>query len=189
MKDLFKFYLIIRIMLRNFSPMKISFLALFFRATGLFLFWILLSGKIDAIHLFFGGLSALLIAAYSAQLAKSILPPVSLLQMPVVFFRYVRYCIWLTGRILLAAVHVSRLVLSPRLPIHPRLYSHATPLKTDLERVLFANSITLTPGTITVDLKDGTLMIHQLDEDSSGDIHSGEMEKQIARIFGRGEKS
>lgn len=72
--------------------------------------------------------------------------------------------------------------------INPRIVHFRTKLKSDLARVILTNSITLTPGTITIDLEDDHLIVHWLDAKTShsryaGDLIKGKMEKLLKRIF------
>ncbi|MEW5919908.1 MAG: Na+/H+ antiporter subunit E [Bacillota bacterium] len=71
-----------------------------------------------------------------------------------------RYLGFLELEILKANFVVAYIVLSPKMPISPGLIVLNLNLKRDLTRVLYANSITLTPGTITVDLEDDRLLVH-----------------------------
>lgn len=85
---------------------------------------------------------------------------------------------------ILAAIHVTKLILNPKMPINPALIRYPVQLKHEGQRVLYANSITLTPGTIAVDLTETEIWVHQLDSASAGDIVSGEMERRIKGILG-----
>ncbi len=75
-------------------------------------------------------------------------------------FLFVRYFIYLLWEIIKANFVVACIVLNPKLPISPGVITMKIDLKKDLTRVLFANSITLTPGTITVELEDDRLIVH-----------------------------
>jgi multicomponent Na+:H+ antiporter subunit E len=86
-----------------------------------------------------------------------------------------------------ANIHVTYLVFHPRMMdlIDPRIIKfRSKKLKSDMALVTFANSITLTPGTITVDVSlDGDFKVHAIDK-ASGDPLPGEMEARIAKTFG-----
>lgn len=73
-----------------------------------------------------------------------------------------RYLIWLMGEIAKANWAVTKIVLSPKMPIRQHLFKVAYTQKTDLGQVIFANSITLTPGTITVETEPGDFLVHAL---------------------------
>jgi multicomponent Na+:H+ antiporter subunit E len=85
-----------------------------------------------------------------------------------------------------ANLHVMKLTLHPRMMdlIDPRIVKFRSKLKSDLALVTFANSITLTPGTITVSVSvDGGFKVHAIDK-ASGDPLPGEMEQRVAKAFG-----
>jgi len=150
---------------------------------GLFGFWVLLSGKTDTFHLGLGILSALFVAALNHQdrPVKEQLARAG--KIPVTLFRGVLYFCWLLQRIVLAAWHVSCVILHPKMPLDPKMIRHTTRLKTDEAKVIFANSITLTPGTITADIDKDEFVIHRLDAASSEDIDTFSMERQIEKLF------
>jgi len=97
--------------------------------------------------------------------------------------RFMRYLPWLIYQIMLANIHVAYLALHPKMPIEPRIIRIKTRLKSDLALVTFANSITLTPGTITIDIKEGVYYVHALSKKVSMDLLTGEMENRVAHIF------
>ena len=76
--------------------------------------------------------------------------------------RFWRYLPWLLKEILVANLHVARIILTPSLPISPIMVHYKSSQKSDLGRALYANSITLTPGTITTGIKDDELEVHSL---------------------------
>jgi len=145
-------------------------------------FWILLSGKLDAFHLALGGLSCLLVSVLSSDL---LFPKGSRLQAGVIV-RFLLYLPWLVWQIVLANIDVARLALSPdaRKAIDPRIFRFKTKLKSDTAKVAFANSITLTPGTITVKIEGDEFCVHGINA-KAADALPGEMEERIARVFER----
>jgi len=147
-----------------------------------FAFWFFLSGKADAFHLALGFFTALSIAL----IHRKALAGLSLARTLELIARFFRYLTWLMWQIVLAAWHVSCVVLRRDMKLNPKFITHKTILRPDEARVIFANSITLTPGTITADLAGDTLVIHQLDDNSAGGIISHDMEKEIEKIYGAG---
>lgn len=141
----------------------------------LFVFWLLLSDSFDLAHVgagaFFAGLVMWLQPTGKASTHK-----MSLLAT-------LGYLPWLTGRILKSGLHVSRLILDPKLPISPKLIRHKTKLQGDGELVVLGNSITLTPGTITVEIAPGELVVHAIDESSSTDLTEGVLDARVDRMF------
>ena len=149
----------------------------FFRnSTLLFLLWLLLSNRYEPLFLALGAGSAVMIAWLHDKQPGPHNPTIP-------FFRFMAYLPWLAWRILLSNLHVARLILDPRLPIAPRLIRHRTTLHHPAAVALLANSITLTPGTITAEVRASELTVHALDDDSTGDLTSGAFEKEIARVF------
>ena len=95
------------------------------------------------------------------------------------------YIPWLLYQIFLANIHVMYLVLHPRMMelINPKIIRFDSRLKSDYSRTTFANSITLTPGTITVNVTVlGRFSVHCINT-KAGEPLPGEMEKRIAKVF------
>ena len=159
-----------------FYPFLLTFVIMF----GI---WILLSGKFDPFHLSLGLVSCGIVSYLSSDLLFSSPRPRGLLSQ---WVRFVRYIPWLMIEIFKANLHVTYLVFHPRMMelIDPRIVKFRSKLKSDLALVTFANSITLTPGTITVYVSiDGDFKVHAIDQ-ASGDPLPGEMEAHIAQVFG-----
>ena len=98
--------------------------------------------------------------------------------------RMVAYLPWLLWQIVLSSIAVARVVLSPRMPIRPRLVRFKVQLPGDVAYLTLGNSITLTPGTVTVDRHGDELLIHALTEQSVDGLLSGDMQKRVAGVFG-----
>jgi multicomponent Na+:H+ antiporter subunit E len=99
--------------------------------------------------------------------------------------RFAGFVPWLFYQILLANLRILYLVFHPRMMelIDPQIITFNTKLTNDMSRTTFANSITLTPGTITVNVSVlGKFRVHCIDEKSSQFL-PGEMEKRIAKVF------
>jgi multicomponent Na+:H+ antiporter subunit E len=145
-------------------------------------FWVVFSGKFDRFHIILGIGSCLIVAALSADLLfpEKIKPDLILC-----WLRFVGYIPWLLYQIFRANLHVLYLTFHPRMMelIDPKIIEFNTKLKSEVSRTTFANSITLTPGTITVSVSVlGKLAVHCIDEQSGRDL-PGEMELRIARVF------
>lgn len=146
----------------------------------LFAFWALLSGKFDLFHLTLGAICST-IAGYLFH--DLLFVNVRVGDVRTVAWRFIKYIPWLLHQILLANIHVASLVLSPKMPINPRVLTFKTKLETDISNVTLANSITLTPGTITMDIRDGVFYVHALSQKVADDLNAGEMEDRVAHIF------
>jgi len=146
----------------------------------LFAFWILLSGKFDVFHLSLGAICSIIVAYLFHDL---LFVNVRVGDIRTMAWRFVIYIPWLIKQILLANVHVASLVLHPKMPIEPQILTFKTKLESDISTVTLANSITLTPGTITMDIKDGVFYVHALSKKVADDLNAGEMEDRVAHIF------
>jgi len=145
-------------------------------------FWMVFSGKFDRFHITFGILSSLLVSFLSCDLLfpAGVRPGLALC-----WIRFIGYIPWLLYRVSLANLHVLYLTLHPRMfeLINPKIIEFNSQLKSDVSRTTFANSITLTPGTITVNVDTlGKYTVHCID-DKSGQSLPGEMENKIKKIF------
>lgn len=94
----------------------------------------------------------------------------------------VTYLPWLFWEIAKANVDVARIVLHPRMPISPRLIEVRATQKHDLGRVIYANSITLTPGTVTIDTEGDLITVHALTQGAADGVLSGEMDRRVSRL-------
>lgn len=147
----------------------------------LYLHWIFWSGKFDAFHLSLGVISCALVTFMSCNLyVKRKKFSVKII---VEAIRFIKYIPWLFYQIVLSNIHVAYLVLSPRMPIDPKIIRYKTKLKSDISLTTFANSITLTPGTITADIHEGEFIVHALSKKVADDLMTGEMENKVAHIF------
>jgi len=103
---------------------------------------------------------------------------------PVLFsWRLPLYWVWLAWQITLANINVARLILAPR-QVRPTVFKVAVPHQTAVARVAYANSVTLTPGTVSLQLTPGELTVHALDIRSAEELKSGSMARRIAWLEG-----
>jgi len=148
----------------------------------LFLLWIVFSGKFDAFHITLGLISSAIVAAISGDLLFTSTQPRGLFSLWLRLFAYIP---WLIYQIFLANVHVMYLVFHPKMMdlINPKIIEFESRLKSDYARTTFANSITLTPGTITVNVTVlGRFSVHCID-DPSGLALPGDMEERVVKVF------
>ena len=142
-------------------------------------FWLIFSGHFDRFHISLGVICALLVSFFSYDL---LLPDLSSPNKLLKAWRFLQYVPWLTYQVLLANLHVVYLVIHPG-KIHPQIVRFKTTLRSDLAQVSLGNSITLTPGTITMDIVDGEFYVHALSDKVAKDLLTGEMERRIAHVF------
>ena len=144
----------------------------------LMLVWLLLSGHYDPTLVTYGVLSCLGVVALMAHLQildEEALPTH-------LGFRAFIYLPWLFKEIILSNLAVAKVILSPKLPIHPRILRVAASQKTHVGQVIYANSITLTPGTVTLDVRHGNFLVHALTTDSTEGLLSGEMDRRVTHL-------
>ncbi len=98
--------------------------------------------------------------------------------------RAVVYWPWLLWAIIKANIDVALRILSPRLPISPTMVEVQTSQKSALGQVIYANSITLTPGTVSVDLTDDMIIVHALSRESAEALMDGEMDRRVTVMEG-----
>jgi multicomponent Na+:H+ antiporter subunit E len=156
----------------------ISFLALY-------VFWILNSGKIEAFYLILGVVCSLAIAYIFHEIFVPIKDPKMAFTTAI---RFLLYIPWLFYQIVLANLDVAKRVLHPAMPIQPHIISFPSKLKSDLSMTTLGNSITLTPGTITVDIDpDGTFYVHCIAKEPAEALLSEvpcEMAARVGYVFG-----
>jgi len=149
----------------------------------MFGFWILLSGKFDLFHLTLGVISSALVSFLSADLFMYESKSSNRLATG---GRFLLYLPWLLYQIVLSTLHVTFLALHPKMKdqIDPTIVTFKTILKTDLAKVALANSITLTPGTITIRIEDQVFYVHAISRKAAAGL-PGEMEERLAKVFER----
>lgn len=151
----------------------------------LFGFWIIVTWTVAVPNLIAGAVAALFLSILFNSLFDPNLPK---LLNPVRLFWFLVYVPVFLYHLIVANLDVAYRVLNPGLPIKPGIVKIKTGLKTDIAKTFLANSITLTPGTMTVDIKDEYLYIHWINvkhtdvENATNDI-SKTFEKYIKRIF------
>ncbi len=140
----------------------------------LFGFWLSLSGHYTPLLLSFGVGSCALVVYLSLRMDV-----VDEEGVPVhVSARFALYLPWLMKEIFVANVAVARIILAPRMVISPRIVVFHGSQQTDLGRVIFANSITLTPGTITIGVEGHDFEIHAL---TAADLETNEEDEMDRR--------
>lgn len=92
------------------------------------------------------------------------------------------YWAWLGKEIIRSSLSVARIVLDPRLPISPRVVELKATARHPVDQVILGNSITLTPGTLALDLHKGVIKVHTLTEAAAQDLMAGEMDRRVAEL-------
>lgn len=147
-------------------------------ATVLFAVWLLLSGHYGPLLLVVGLLSVVLVMVITGRMQLGDRAGASY------GLRALRYGPWLALEVLKANVDVARRILSPRMDISPRLFCLKAGQQTDLGKVIYANSITLTPGTVTVDISGDEFLVHALTREAAEALEGGEMDRRVCSLEG-----
>ena len=92
------------------------------------------------------------------------------------------YALVLLVEIIKANIAITKLVLAPSINLEPCLVKFTTPLKTNAARIALANSITLTPGTITVSLEGSTFLVHALNREIASGLQGSIFERLLTRM-------
>lgn len=145
--------------------------------------WVILSGQFDAFHLTLGVICCAVVAFTSSDL---LFKRGQKARITIHWFRYTLYIPWLLWEIFKANLWLMYLAFHPNLQkkIRPRIITFHSRLKSDFALLTFANSITLTPGTITVRMDpEGNFEVHAIDEKSAAAL-PGAMQERIAKVYG-----
>lgn len=146
----------------------------------LFAFWLALSGHYTA-WLISAGVVSAAVCVYVAgrtHIADPEAHPIELLPRAVTYFP------WLLAEIVKSAWSVTKIILHPSLPISPAMTVVTARQRTPSGVATFANSITLTPGTITVGVSGKELTVHALVEDGARDLEEGGMNERVLQFEG-----
>lgn len=142
---------------------------------ALYAFWLLLSGFFTPFLMLAGAGSALAIVWFTDRRMKVL----DLEGHPVhLSLKALTYWPWLLWEIVKSGWDVTKLILDPRLPISPTMIRVPTTQKMDVGRVIYANSITLTPGTISLELDERSILVHALTRAGAEGLASGDMDRR-----------
>jgi multicomponent Na+:H+ antiporter subunit E len=149
------------------------------------IFWFMLTFEFSLPNLLVGAVAS---AITSAVFTRFFIHNISKLLQPHRYFWFLVYLFVFIWECLKANIDVAYRVLHPSMPIRPGIVKVRTTLKSDLAKMLLANSITMTPGTISVDIIDDCLYIHWIyikseDPEVYTALITGAFEKYIKRII------
>jgi multicomponent Na+:H+ antiporter subunit E len=147
-------------------------------STLLSAFWLINSGHYTPLILSFMVVSVLFVALLCRQMdvVDGESQPLDLT------FTIPAYWLWLIKEVVLANIAVARCVWQGAGSISPSVIKVKANQKTDLGIVIYANSITLTPGTVSIDLEGNEITVHALTKESAADLLTGEMDRRVCRV-------
>lgn len=143
-----------------------------------FALWLMLSGYFEPLMLVFGLLSCALVALFAHRL--QLVHPGE--HRPHFHLRLLGYLPWLFGEIVRSNIDVARRVWNPALPISPSMARARADQRTSLGLLVHANSITLTPGTLSVDVSEEGIIVHGLSREVTEGVIDSEMNRRISAI-------
>ncbi len=144
----------------------------------LFILWLLLSGffEILLLSLGVGSVIAVVWIAYRMDVIDHEGHPVHLT------VRALLYWPWLTVEIIKANFNVAAAIVRRKMPINPSVIEVKATQETELGQVIYANSITLTPGTVTISVDKDIMTVHALTRGAAEDLESGEMDRRVTNM-------
>ena len=151
-------------------------------AALLFVLWNLLSGHYEPLIVILGLLSCGFVTwvAHRMDVVDHEGHPVHLT------WRALFYWPWLFWQIVKSNIDVARIILDPRLPINPQLIWVKASQVDELGQVIYGNSITLTPGTVTINYVEDHIQVHALDDRFAEDLKTGDMDRRVTEMEGAG---
>lgn len=150
-------------------------------AIMLFLFWLALSGHYTSFLITIGAIVTLACVWMAARMSANDREghPIHLLPGSLMYFA------WLSIEIMKSAWNVTRIIIDPRLPISPTMTRVRATQKTTVGIVTYANSITLTPGTITTGVSGHNLTVHAITKSGADDLEEGGMDAKVTAFEGQ----
>ncbi|USG59698.1 Na+/H+ antiporter subunit E [Sneathiella marina] len=142
--------------------------------------WLLLSGHYTPLITGFGVASCLLTALIARRMDVVDHEGHPLHLGP----KIVMYWGWLLVEIFKANLDVAKCVLFPGTYLNPSMFTTKVTQTSDLGKVIYANSITLTPGTVTVDLDGDEVTVHALTQTSAEGVKNGDMDRRVTKVMG-----
>ena len=142
------------------------------------LFWMVLSENLTIEAFFIGIVISLLVTT----LNKDIISDFKKINLRKNIISWVSYTLMLIKEILISNFNVAKIVLSPRMEISPTIVKIKTKIKSDFHKTIFANSITLTPGTLTISMNKDEIAVHCLKDEYAIGIMNSEFERLILKV-------
>jgi multicomponent Na+:H+ antiporter subunit E len=146
----------------------------------LFAFWLALSGHYTPV-LIGAGLASAFFCALAARRMRALDEESQPLHL---FAGAVTYYPWLVKEIMKSAWSVTKIILHPRLPISPTMTRVTATQRGSAALATYANSITLTPGTLTVGVSGNEFFVHALTREGAIDLEAGHMDRRVTRFEG-----
>ena len=138
-------------------------------------FWLLMSGHYTPLILFLGAISVGFVL-YLTKRMDSLDEDIFEFKLK---RRHFSYWSWLAKEIFKANLDVAKVILAPNMKLSPRILRVPTSQSSELGAVIYANSITLTPGTVSVDIEGDEIIVHALTQELMDGLTEGDMDKRV----------
>lgn len=148
----------------------------FILACVLVLFWMLLSGHTSTLLLTLGLASVVLVVWLVSRMDHNDKAPVRML----FSIKFLSYLGWLIWQVVLTNIDVAKRIWNPSLPIKPASRKIKVSIKDPLIKTIYANSITLTPGTVTTEVGEDYFIVHALNSEGLDELDEGEMQRRLS---------
>lgn len=149
-------------------------------AASLIVAWVLWSGMFKPLLLALGVVSCLLVGFLAVRMGYFESRMFALR----ISHRLLGYWLWLFKEIVKSSLDVARIVLARKLELHTRVVELDAAALDDVEQAVLGNSITLTPGTLTLDVTDGRILVHALTPEGAEALEAGEMKRRVLALRG-----
>ncbi len=150
----------------------------------IYIFWVLITWRLDYQFLLVGLVSTYALTRFNQSM---IIGPAERFHVNrETAFMVVRYLWLMLVAIIKANIDVAKIVLQRKMPISPGIVKFKSGVKKDFDRVVLANSITLTPGTLTIDMIDDVYVVHCLTRANAEEVCNWDMEKELLKIEEKG---
>jgi len=155
--------------------------------------WLLMSGHYDFFHIAMGVVSSVAVVLlhlrlrkyyfFEEEMAEAQARMKDIYPARIRLGRLLIYIPWLIWQIVIASLQVAAVVLNPKMPIDPALVRFKTKLPNTAAKVILGNSITLTPGTITIQIEGDEFLVHSIMDESASGIVDGSLPGQVAKLY------
>jgi len=148
---------------------------------ALFPLWMGLSGHFSIDYsriLYFGFFSCLLVAWITHRMGIA----ENYLKYPIFIIRSITYIPYMIKEVIVSNIDMAKIILSPSLPIEPTIFRTKAPFQSDLGLVTYANSITLTPGTVSIDTPEGEIEVHSINKAMADGVSEGQMRERVLKL-------
>lgn len=163
---------------------KLSFYNLTLSFISLMTFWIIMSGFFDWFHLALGVVSVSIVMAINYQLKQTRFFEDEMDDLKELRIHYaVYYLFWLIMQITISGIHVASVIIRPKMPIYPQIIKFRVDLPSAHARMILGNSITLTPGTLTIEIRDDQFTVHALTPKSFEGIVDESIPRRVLKLF------